>query len=336
MENKKKLIVVPVIIAVAVIIIFIAYRNSVRITQNPADAIGNTAGNLNSGCLFCENDGIIYFANPYDDNKLYSMKSDCSDIKKINDDTVSYINSKGRYIYYTKNNRNSLNNTILRGEIYGVVRCRLNGGQYTTLNTGYCTDLSLTGNTLVYNTTLNGNSVTQTIGINGKDGKTAVASDLPNASVKDGHLFYAKPSQINSADHAIYDLNLKNGISLMYCNANAYMATLVNNVLYYIDLDNNYALTAVDLSTNKRRVIVSDKVVFYNVYDTVIYYQEESYDHSFNRIRTDGTDKFKITDGDVASVSCTSLYTFYQMAGSNILYRLETRTGTRVQTFIIK
>ena len=46
--------------------------------HNNDNAIGNTAGNLINGGLFCEYNDKIYFANPDDYNKLYVMNSDCN------------------------------------------------------------------------------------------------------------------------------------------------------------------------------------------------------------------------------------------------------------------
>ena len=51
---------------------------------------------------FCEKDGIVYFANPADNYCLYSMNPDGTNIKKLEDQSVSYINVDDHYIYYCK------------------------------------------------------------------------------------------------------------------------------------------------------------------------------------------------------------------------------------------
>lgn len=336
-KDKIKFIVLGAVVFLVFIGLMISYRNSTKIKRNSATAVGNTPGNLQSGGLFCENNGVIYFANPYDNNRLYSMRNDCSNIKKINEDSVSSINSRGSYIYYIKNNSKLVSNeTLLRGEIYGVVRCKLNGNQYETLHTSYSNDLSLTGNTLLFNSTRNSRTVTYTVDINGSKKNMLSESDYNNSSVYNGHLYYSRPTEESATDHAVYDLRLSDGSTLLYCDANTYLASVVDNVLYYIDLSNNYALTAVDLSTNTRKVLVKDRVVKYNVYKDVIYYQEESYDHSLSRINKDGSNQIKIIDGDVATISCTSKYTFFQMADTHTLYRVETYGTPNVEKFIIE
>ena len=93
---KKK---ISIIIAVIVIIALIAaaaifHYLSNRTHFNEGYVNGNTAGNLYNGGLFCEYDGTVYFSNPSDGGKLYSMSPDGSNLAKLCDDTVSYINAE--------------------------------------------------------------------------------------------------------------------------------------------------------------------------------------------------------------------------------------------------
>ena len=90
-----------------------------RIPDNDSGVIGNTAGNLNSGGLFCETDGTVFFSNPYDDGHLYSMDSDCDNIKYLSHDRVSYINAAGKFVYYVKGNAESDDMTMMfRGDLF--------------------------------------------------------------------------------------------------------------------------------------------------------------------------------------------------------------------------
>ena len=75
---KKALkFMIPGIILLITLILIIARARSNKIPSNSEYAIGNLAGNLMNGGYFCESDGTIYFANPYDSNRLYSMTTDC-------------------------------------------------------------------------------------------------------------------------------------------------------------------------------------------------------------------------------------------------------------------
>ena len=74
---------------------------------------GNSAGNLYNGGLFCESNGTVFFSNPSDNHRLYSMNPDGSDMKKLSDDTVSYIYADDHYVYYVRNNKSEDTNFFM-------------------------------------------------------------------------------------------------------------------------------------------------------------------------------------------------------------------------------
>ena len=86
----KWLLFVLVILLAAGCVFLYRYIN--RIRYNDGYVNGNTAGNLYNEGYFCEKDGIVYFANPADNYCLYSMNPDGTNIKKLEDQSVSYIN----------------------------------------------------------------------------------------------------------------------------------------------------------------------------------------------------------------------------------------------------
>ena len=96
----KWLLFVLVILLAAGCVFLYRYIN--RIRYNDGYVNGNTAGNLYNEGYFCEKDGIVYFANPADNYCLYSMNPDGTNIKKLEDQSVSYINVDDHYIYYCK------------------------------------------------------------------------------------------------------------------------------------------------------------------------------------------------------------------------------------------
>lgn len=332
---KKGLLFVITGLIIGIFAGIMIYNNiSSKIPKNPSDLIGNSAGNLNSGGLFCESDGILFFANPYDRNKLYSMNADCSDIRCISEDSVRYINAAGKYIYYIRDNGSFSDNTsVFKGDMYGIARCKFNGSSLHTLVSGYCTDLAVSGDTLIYNANRNSELVTCTIDIRGRESSVIYDYNISHASVFNGSLFFSD----GTSSHSIYNMNISDGLSSLYMTGNTYMANYVDNTLYYIDLDNDYALTKVNLSSNRRTVITNDRCVLYNVCgNTVYYYAENDDEHALYRIKTDGSDRTNIMPGDIETISCTSKYTFFQLQGSSTLYRVPTHSGTSVQTIYIQ
>ena len=123
---------------------------STRFKYNSKTAVGNTAGNLNNKGRFCEYDGKIYFANPYDDGRLYVMDSDCSNARALNTDSVYYINVCGNYIYYVRNNLSSAKENSFTGQMFGVYRTDLDGQNADTITTTKSGIATLYGNDIFY------------------------------------------------------------------------------------------------------------------------------------------------------------------------------------------
>ena len=98
-SSKKNLIAICSVAAILLIFIVLSFFVG-KIPMNSEDTVGNTAGNLNNGGLFCESDGKVYFANAYDNYSLYSMNPDETEIEKLGVNQVSSINAGGNYLYY--------------------------------------------------------------------------------------------------------------------------------------------------------------------------------------------------------------------------------------------
>lgn len=328
--KKKKTILIIIGIIILCVGAGIAYHFITRIPKNPDNVTGNTAGNLISGGLFCEMDGKIYFSNPYDGGKLYSMKPDCSEVKKISNDSASFINGYGNYLYYIKYNGASMDwvNAVLSDETYSIVRCKTNGSQSNVITSDRSTtDLALSGNTLVYNTK---NSLTHTISTDGSNQQLITEENNVNASIYNGFIYYSTKTTSNRT----CTMSVETGNTAIFLDSNTYLPTRIDNTLYYIDLDNDYALTKLDITTNTKTILTTDKVVLYNVYDNVIFYQTENDVHEFVRMSTDGNNRSVIFQGDVTSISCTSEYTFFQKFGSDSYYKVSTKGLPTMETFV--
>lgn len=328
MKKAKRIIILIVVIIAIIGLIIIGYFIT-RIPKNPADATGNTAGNMLNGGSFCEHKGRIYFANPYDDNCLYSMKSDCTDIRKLSDDTVSCINAYGKYIYYVRNNslKMDVTSTGFRGQIFAVVRCRTNGKQSQGIYTGLSWDMNFYGNNLIFNTVEESKNVTATIDITGDDYRILFEDDIDNMCIHDNKFYYSS----NLEDHNVYVRDIESGSDQLYMEGNTYQAIRVDDVLYYLDMNNDYALTKVNLTTNVRSVLTNDRVVRYNVYGNMIFYQSEDPVHEVVCMDVNGNNRRSLYTGDVSTIGCTSKYTFWVDLKSNSMYRYPTNGNGTVE-----
>ncbi len=328
---KRFIKFVPLLAIILIIVsVFVFNHNASKMKYNPEGLQGNTSGNLLNGGLFAENNGIIYFANPYDGNALYSMKSDCSDVKKIADDNVSYLNVCDNYIFYAREDASSSGvAAIFQSLSSGIIRRTINGKNYETLEPGIITEMVLYGNNLIYKTNEAGIYYKP---IDGKAGARATALNFSVSGLADGTIYYSN----DVSNHNIYAFDCTSKSVTEYLTGNTYLASVSSGCLYYIDLSNNYALTKYDMVSKETTVLYSGRCINYNVYDTVIFYQTEGDEYSLRRMNTDGSNDTLIASGSVEHISCTSQYTFFNFFNQNMLYRVPTYSGSQVETVVIE
>ena len=230
----KKAITISVITIIGLLLavsIFLSIRSS-RIVYNSDNAIGNSAGNLNNGGLFCEYNDKIYFANPYDYNKLYVMNSDCTNAMKLNDDSVASINVCGSYIYYVKNNfKQETIGTIFRGQLFGVYRCDLNGESLKALYDSLSGTIALSGNSLYYQHYSDTTPLAfHKVDIAGK--KDTKISDTPYspACVHNGTIYFSDPA----GKHNILSYDTKTDKTSVLYDCNSYLADVENGYAYSV------------------------------------------------------------------------------------------------------
>lgn len=332
---KKRLTACLIIVLAIAAIASYLYLNRVR--YNPDNARGNTAGNLNNNGMFCEYDGKIYFANPYDRNRLYIMNSDCTDIRKLNGDTVCSINVYGSYIYYVRNNFSPETAAmIFRGQLLGVMRTDLNGKKPKSLYDSVAGVINLYGNDLYYQHYSNTEGFSfYKVKIDGKDNTRINDAGYYPASIYGNSIYYAN----TTGNHSIYTYNMKTGSSSPYMDANAHMVDMQGDYIYYIDLDDGYSIVRVNTATYDKEILAdgSDgKCISYNLYNNVIFYHVEGDAPALYRMNIDGTNKEFIKSGNITNISCTSQYTFFQIYGINSLYRVPTTGGTNVELINIE
>ncbi len=329
---KKKLpgIITCIVIVAAIVGLCVGSYMSTRIKYNDEGYLGNTSGNLMNKGLFAEHNGKIYFSNPYDGDQLYSMNSDCTKIKKLSTDSVSYINVTDNYIFYVKNNFDPDNAGMLfRGQLYGVIRSKLNGSSAKSLTNDVISSMVLIGNRVYYGSYDNGKIQTMYTTIDKKETNTIKGTQIPLYSIVDNKAYYSE----NSHDHNIHSADLSSGADISVLEGNTYLASMNDDILYYLDMSNNYALTTYDTLTGVTKVIYDDKCINYNIYDDVIFFQTEDGNNALHRMNIDGSGDTIIATGNVDSISCTSQYTFFTFFGQNMLYRVPTHGGTDVEVF---
>ena len=330
MKRIYKILILVAILVIIGVLYTIAYLSD-RVIYNPEGTVGNTSGNLMNGGRFAEHNGIIYFANPYDHEQLYSMNSDCSDIRKLSDDSSSYINVCDNYIFYVRNNFDPDNAGMLfRGQLYGVVRTRLNGSHSKLLTSDITSQMTLNGNTVIYGSYKDSRITTHYLSIDKEENTIVKNTEIPAYSLYNNKLYYSG----SQGDHSIYAFDCSTCSSQLILEGNTYLASMVDGIIYYIDMANNYSLTRYNPVSEEAYVLYDGRCINYNVYDNVIFFQTEDGNNALHRMSIYGDNDTIILTGNTDSISCTSQYTFFTFYGQNTLYRVPTYQGTSVEMFI--
>jgi len=341
MSKPVKIAIASAVIAIA-LIGFVTYAIlSSRVTYNKDNATGNTTGNLNNGGLFCEYDGKIYFANAADGNTLYVMSSDCTNAKKLVDDSVAYLNVCGKYIYYVRNNYSpDAIAMVFKGQLYGLYRCNLDGSHIVTITQEKSGMISLCGNYIFYHHYDDQTALTlQKIKIDRKDNTYISDTEYNVANVYEQRIYFANEDERNR----IYYLDTKDNSFHFFYDANAYLVDYEGTYMYYIDLSKNYALMRLNTQTMVLEQIFAPndaKVINYNVYGTKVFAQVEGDGNTTGlyRLNVDGTQIEYIAQGNITNVHCTSKYTFFMYyADQQTLYRVPTTTTfSKVEIITVK
>lgn len=320
-------IFIPLILVIAIGGGGFYYYKTHKFEPNNKNAIGNTAGNLNNGGKFCEYDGKIYFSNPYDSGKLYVMDSDCTNASLFSNNTASSINVCGKFVYYVKNNfsKKAIEDEN-RSKLFGIIRTDIDGKNETELYDDKTGIAAVYGNYVYYqHYTDTTNATLHKVKIDNSEDIIISEYAYNPSCIYGGKIYYADSQNKNN----IYSYDTNSERFSLYTNANAYIVDVDGDFIYYIDLSKNYSLVRLNATNGMLELIYSAsdaKVINFNRYGNKIFIVVEGGTNpGLYRANTDGSNLEYIATGDIASVNCTSQYTFFQYYNDNIsLYRVPT------------
>lgn len=307
-NNKKNLLIIGAIFGVMIIIaVLFGIKSSVK--KIPEDTIGNTAGNLNNGGLFCEYDGKVYFSNAYDYGTLYVMNSDETEVKQLNKSVVSFINASDSYLIYYQEGVHTDDKLSSIVQNIGIYRTDLKGKNADCISEDACTALVLTGNHIYYQHYDN------------KSYTSLYKSDLAGKNISEvekgiinPHCVYGNSIYFNGTDkdHYLYSLNTMNDTISTVWLGNVWNPVVSGNYVYYMDLSNHYGLSRYSLITGEVEILTHDRVDFFNVYDNMIYYQTAGKDNqALKRMRIDGSNNEVVHEGIHEHINITSKYVYF-------------------------
>ena len=281
-----------------------------KIEQNPPGTIGNTAGNLNNKGLFCEQNGVVYFANAYDNGTLYSMNADETNIQKLSDAQAQSINAAGDYLYYYQTDIAGDKDLGFIAHALGLYRSKTNGKDALCLKRDPCATVVLVDNTLYYQHFDNqgaGMTLYQ-MDTDKKNDKQVLKEAANPASIQDGCIYYNGTTD----NHHLYQYNTYTGTSSIIWNGNLWNPVVIGNYVYYMDVSDNYKLCRRQLDAEGTELLTTDRVDMFNIYGDYIYYQKSSAtEPALKRMRLDGSENEIVAEGVYQNINITSSYVYF-------------------------
>lgn len=309
------LIAMVFVMAVALLII----RRGNTIPENDPLAIGNTAGNLYNDGLFCEDDGKVYFSNVYDDNSMYVMNPDETDIKKISKINSKWINAEGNYLYFYQASDGAAAIAGFGGRMMGLYRTKKDGSDGKCLDKTPCGTIALAGNDIYYehytNTGKEGMTLYK-ISTNKKDQKQVAKEIIDPSCVVMKGIYYAGMN----GDHNMYYLDLDTGNSNEVFNGSVWNPVVLSdaNTFYYMKVDDDYKIHRASIFSGEDIAITDCRVDCFNVTDSYIYYQKNDKEEpAIMRCGLNGENPEVIMPGNYTSINATSRYVYFIPYGTS-------------------
>lgn len=270
---RAGIITVSVFVLAVLIILLLRHQTRVKPYSDPA-TVGNTSTNLLNGGLFTQSGDRIYFANPYDENSLYSMNLELQDVKKIYEDYASYINVAGNYIFYTRRNdkKGHTGDAFLSFSTTGLYRMRTNGRGVGQLFRNPTETVTLFGNHIYYQHYDDEEGLQLfRIGIDGKKDTMLLDEGASPTAIVNDTIYYTGMD----SDHNIHSMSIDGTNKKVILEGNFTGLSYSNGVLYCLDMANDYTLCRVELDGSNVTHLTQDRVATYNISEDTetIYYQ---------------------------------------------------------------
>lgn len=329
----KRIFIFLFILTVAAILGLYLYSKG-RTYYNSEEEIGNTAGNIYNGGLFCEQDDIIYFSNDYDNGSLYSMTSYGTNIKKITNDKAVFINADENYIYYVHAN-STLENTssFIKFNNNGIYRIFHNGRNLKVLSRKPSTYLMLKGNYLFFQRydVEKGFSLYQCLIDTTKERRLVMKEVIP-ALVKDNTIYYTDTSEVQN----INLMNLSSFTAHIYAEGSYLYPIFVGGYIYYIDQSDHNRLYRMNEDGSSPTLLVKNSCSTYNITNSgkYLYYQvNTSGKNRICRLNLETMKSETLQKGKYKQIHVTDNYVFFKdLDNANTYYVLADGDGN-VNTF---
>lgn len=321
-KSKKNYLILAAAIVIIVAAALIFHFNSGVKLYDSDTITGNTSGNLLNGGLFCQSGKTIYFANPYDENTLYSMDADLSHVKKLSKDNVSYLNVAQNYMFYTKrNDKKELDSdAFLALSSTGLYRANTKGSSIARLYDDPTQVACLYGNNIYYqHYDQKKGLLLYAASIDGKKDKLLLEEPCAPTAVDNNTIYFTGSKN----DHSIHSMNLDGSGNQILLDGNFAGLSKQGEYLYFLDMNANYSLKRMPASGGNVETLISDQLATYNVSqdgNTVYCQIDNGSKNGLYALDIPSMSLQRIASGNYNYLHLTSDYLFYEEFDQSKLY----------------
>lgn len=315
MSNKIKGILIIAAVFAIVIGVFVLSSISGKIPENPEGTVGNIAGNLNNKGLFCETEDKIYFANAYDNYRLYSMNKDESEITRVGTVSVQYLCNGGNYLYYYQSSSEGGSGLGYVRTISGLYRMDLKKHAVKGISRAGSGMVQLLNNEVYYQHYTKEDGVSlYAASLDGKSNSLVLADTISPSCVWNNQIYFTYTGD----SRGLYVLDPITKTVSQQAQGNIWFPQIQNSYVYYMDADNDYRLCRFLLSEPETSVeiLTTDRVDTFLVYGDMIYYQKNDAEApALKRMALDGSNNEVVANGNYENLNGASDYIYFNSFG---------------------
>jgi hypothetical protein len=243
---------------------------------------GNTGGNITNNGIAVTYGQRFYFCNINDSRKIYSMKPDGTDLKKLNDDSSNYINIVNDWIYY--------GNMKEGGKIYAI---KIDGSERKKINDDYSEYINVAGDSLYYSNRGDGSKL-YTIKTDGSNRKKINDGESLFVNVAGDSIYYT--DDINGG--RIHSVKIDGSGLRRLSEDKARWINVVGDRVFYSNSSDRFKLYSIRTDGGDKQKLTDDWAYYINVVGGTIYYGKGDDNISLYSISIDGGNRQKISSSE--------------------------------------
>ena len=265
------------------------------ISLQPYNTIGNTSSNCLNGGMAAVQGEWIFYSEASDQNCLYKMRTNGSDMQKISNEPVGYINVVGEKVYAQA--RNNTFNVLCYSAVTGeLIQNYFSFSYYLSVTDQYMVSADNTEHANLYLYRFS-------------DGyqKVLLSDNSASQISMVGDRIYYRNSNDNNC---LYSMDTNGGQIRKEISQSILSYNISNSVIYYVAED------GLLYSNQQEAPILSDSVSCFNCSGNWIYYGNQSDRNCLYVVDLSQGSKQKLTESPIEQVCVTGDWVFYQSNGN--------------------